>query len=334
MKHLYLTSLYLFFLLVGYTACTPESEAWENISTGNQVPASFTMCSDIPTTPLTRSASNDIMLETDNPTVMVSMEEMPWVDEPQSRTAWGTNDNKVTWTTSDRIGIYMRSAAGGNSYYDKQNVQYSVVSGGSASASLAPVSTPIYFPDQVTNTKFFAYYPYSTSAGSTITAVPYTLPVNQTPPTGLSLADVMCANTPTAYGASPNVGLHFNHKMVLLTFRVKTSLLPATLTKIALTGQSVTHTGTLDLTTGTVTPNTVTTFAPYVSTSQGIGPTTYANVDVIINPCTISSNIGGSNLNVTLSFSGLLDHSTSLISSGTFVAGTRYVYTLSVVLSL
>lgn len=85
---------------------------------------------------------------------------------------------------------------------------------------------------------------------------------------------------------------------------------------------------------GVVTPNTAITFSPSVTTSQAIGASTYAYVDIIINPCTISSNSDMSKLKVTLSFAGILSHSTGLVTSGTFVAGTRYVYNLTVLLSL
>lgn len=332
MKNIYYVIACFFILLLGFS-CTPEYET-TNGDDLNKIEPSF-LSHKVFLKSKAKSTCKNIILANDSPGMTISMEEKEWEDEiqPQTKTSWTSANNRVTWTTGDRIGIYMRSASGGTSYYDQNNIQYSIASGGSSSGSLTAVSTPIYFPDRTTNTQFFAYYPYSSSAGNSL-AINYSLPTNQTTQAGLSGADLMCSNAPIANGLAPGIPLNFSHKMVLFSFKVNTSLLPATLTGVTISGQNVTNTGTLNLSTGAITPNTTITFSPSATTSQAIGISTYAYVDIIINPCTISSNADMSKLKVTLSFAGILSHSTGLVTSGTFVAGTRYVYNLTVLLSL
>lgn len=331
-KNIYYVITSVCFLLFS-VGCMPEYDL-PNGDELNKIEPSF-LSHKAFVEPKVKGTSKDIILVENSSSMNISMEEKEWEDEVSSliKTSWTAANNRVVWTTGDRIGIYMRSASGGTNYYDQNNIQYSIASGGSSSGSLTAVSTPIYFPNRTTNTQFFAYYPYSSSAGNSLT-INYNLPVNQTSQGGLSGADLMCSNTPTTNGLTPGISLGFSHKMVLLSFKINTSLLSATLTGVTISGLNVTNTGTLNLSTGVVTPNTTTTFSPSVTTSQTVGINTYAYVDIIINPCTISSNADMSKLKVTLSFSGLLSHSTGLVTSGTFVSGTRYVYNLTVLLSL
>lgn len=332
MKNIYYVIAYFFILLLGFS-CTSEYD-YPSGDDSSKIEASF-LSHKAFVKPETKNICNDIILANESPTMAISMEEKEWEDEvqPQTKTSWTTANNRVTWTTGDQIGIYMRSASGGTSYYDQNNIQYNIASGGSSSGSLTAVSPPIYFPDRVTNTQFFAYYPYSSSVGNSL-AINYSLPANQTTQAGLSGADLMCSNTPTTNGSTPGISLNFSHKMVLFSFKINTSLLPATLTGVTISGLNVTNTGTLNLSTGIATPNTAVTFSPSVTTNQAVGISTYAYVDIIINPCTISSNADMSKLKVTLSFLGILSHSTGLVTSGTFTSGTRYVYNLTVLLSL
>ena len=332
MKNIYYVITYFFILLLGFS-CTPEYD-YPSRDDSSKIEASFLSHKAYAKTQA-ESICSGINLANNSPTMVISMEEKGWEDEiqPQTKTSWTTANNRVTWTTGDRIGVYMRSASGGTSYYDQNNTQYNIASGGSSSGSLTAVSTAIYFPDRTTNTQFFAYYPYSSSAENSLT-INYSLPTNQTTQAGLSGADLMCSNTPITNGSTPGISLNFSHKMVLFSFKINTSLLPATLTGVTISGLNVTNTGTLNLSTGIATPNTATTFSPSITTNQTVGINTYAYVDIIINPCTISSNADMSKLKVTLSFAGILSHSTGLVTSGTFVSGTRYVYNLTVLLSL
>ncbi|WP_370567606.1 hypothetical protein [Dysgonomonas sp. Marseille-P4677] len=90
----------------------------------------------------------------------------------------------------------------------------------------------------------------------------------------------------------------------------------------------------MDLTTGILTPNTSSTFTATVNTDQPTSSSDVATVDVIINPCTISDNSAllPRQLKVTLLFTGLLPHSTNLVTNGTFSKGTRYIYNITVAL--
>lgn len=162
-----------------------------------------------------------------------------------------------------------------------------------------------------------------------------TLPADQSTELALGSADIMYASPAAQNGSSPNVPLAFNHQMVLLSFNIKGGILSGlfTLTQVTVSGSAVTNTGVLNLATGTLTPNTASTFTATVNTSKPVSNTLVANVDVIINPCRIVSNstLLPTELKVTLTF-GLLSHATHLVTSGTFVAGTRYVYNLNVAL--
>lgn len=335
MKNIY--SLVGSFLILFFgSGCTSNDSLFENVDEQQLTPAYFSLASGFSGEVRVKNSSSNTILEESTSSMIISMEEAEWKDKivPPTIVQSTAGNSSSTWVTGDQIGIYMRSALGGSSYYDQSNIPYKIVTGGSSTGALTSVSSPIYFPNRSINTQFFAYYPYSSSAGSSLSSVSYTLPADQSTQAGLGAADVMCSNSPIANGTSPNVSLGFNHKMVMLSFKINTTLVPAKLTKVAVSGQSVTNTGTLNLSTSTVTPSTTSTFSPYVVTSQNVGPLTYAYVDVIINPCTISSNGDMSKLKVTLSFAGLLDHSTNLTASKTFVSGTRYIYNLTVVLSL
>lgn len=336
-KNRYWNILYAQILLFFLNSCTPDYDLIENLDESSQIPVSFSLVNVEKNQFKAKKQSNDIILSQDTSLIVLSMEEEEWKDRTflQTKASWTPTGNQVSWTTGDSIGVYMRSAVEGTTYFDRNNVRYNIATGGSSSGNLVATSNPLNFPDRVTDAQFFAYYPYSASAGNSL-IINYALPTNQTAPSGISAADLMSSNVPITNGSSPTVGLNFSHRMVLLSFRINATLsllIPPTLTQVTVSGQNVTNTGTLNLSTGVVTPNTTSTTIN-VTTSQVVNFGSYAYVDVIINPTIIANNSDMSKLKVTLYFAGLLSHSTSLVTSGTFVGGTRYVYNLSVVLSL
>lgn len=300
------------------------------------IPAAFSLDNVATKSVDNTSLGCDMVLSNDNPAITVSMEKE--MREGKTRlshglkTSWTTANNQVKWTTGDRIGMFMRDAGGSNSYA-KDNVLYTVALGGAATASLTADASPLYFPNKSSSIKFYAYYPYSASVSSL--SVNYTLPADQSTEQALGSADIMYASPAAQNGSSPNVPLTFNHQMVLLSFNIKGGILSGlfTLTQVTVSGSAVTNTGVLNLATGTLTPNTASTFTATVNTSKPVSNTLVANVDVIINPCRIVNNstLLPTELKVTLTF-GLLSHSTYLVTSGTFAAGTRYVYNLNVAL--
>ena len=325
--------IFLLFLLGG---CSSEPDLAFNED--YLIPAIFSLDNSVETQQKSKHEQNSMVLAKDNNSISISMEQEAWcskkIQVQKEKTSWTNPTNKVTWITGDQIGIFMRDAAGSNSYA-RDNVLYSVVTGGASTASLTASATPLYFPNKTSNVKFYAYYPYSATSNSLL--VNYTLPANQSTTQALGSADIMYASTGSHTGAAPNIALNFNHQMTLLTFNIKGGLLSGlfTLTQVTVNGAAITNTGTLDLSTGILTPNTSNTFTATVNTSQSVSSSAIANVDVIINPCVITGNSAllASQLKVTLTFSGLgLVHSTNLITSGTFVKGTRYVYNLTVAL--
>ncbi len=322
-----------------FTGCTTDSiYSIEETETYDQTPVMFSLNHHTQDGKNRRSNSN-MALPKDGSSVAVSMEEEKWEDKEfsETKTSWATSGTAVTWTAGDKVGIFMRDASAMPvTYFNRDNVQYNINTAGTASSLLSPntPSSAIYFPNPSSkNVKFLAYYPYSASNNSLV--LNYTLPTDQSTATALSSADLMNA-TSTANGASPNITLAFNHRMTLLSFKINTLLLSGTLNKVSVSGTAITNTGTLDLSSSVLTPNTSTTFSPYKTIGQTVGPSTYAYVDIIINPCVLTSNSGSSQLKVTLEFNGLLGtHTTNLnLSSFTFAQGTRYIYNLTVTLSI
>lgn len=325
-------------LLIFLSACSDDyiqaSENEENIPVIFNLGDSVNICQDINTR---NQVENNMVLIEGNEFISVTMEEEEWnpeifMPDIDTRTSWTTSANQVTWSTGDNIGIYMRYSPGTPVPSDRSNVLHTVNTSGSSSSALSSTS-PIYLPDRVTNMKFYAYYPYSASAPANSLVLNYSLPQDQSI-AQLGNADLMCSPVYTTNGSAPNVPLTFNHQMVLLSFRIKSSVLLTSglLTKVTVSGSGVTNSGTLDLATATLTPNTSSVFSPFSTTSQLITYTTTAYVDIIINPCVITSS---NQLSVTLSF-GLTDHSANLVSNTpfTFVKGTRYIYNLNVALPL
>lgn len=333
MKNLYIALL--FFILAG---CSDENESSiNNTIIKNQAPVIFTLSNSKDNKLKDQSHIEQMELADDNKAITISMEQEEWCNKhfspSQTKTSWTDTDNKVTWTPGDQIGIFMRDASGSNSYL-KNNVPYSV-SSKTGTSSLIASSSPLYFPNRSSNIRFYAYYPYTETSNSLL--INYTIPADQSTDQALGKADIMYAPTLSYTGASPNVSLNFSHQMSLLSFRIKGGLLSGlfTLTQVSISGSAITNTGTLDLVTGTLTPSTTSTFTIIVNTSKSVSSSEIANVDVIINPCTITSNSAllPTKLKVTLTFSGLgLIHSTNLVSNGTFAKGTRYIYNLTVAL--
>lgn len=342
MKNSYLIISSLLLFIFGFYNCTSDNiYTIEDTEIDTSIPVTFFLDNQTYNTKKKTTFSNTKPAQDGESIVVMAEEEEKWDSKgfSETRTSWTNSSNTVTWTAGDRVGIFMQSASGiANPGMDQNNVQYNIQTANSSSSPLTPNSSVIYFPS-LTNPmmKFFAYYPYSAINNSLL--INYTLPTDQSTAQQLRSADLMNATSSSTNGSNPNVSLAFNHQMVLLSFKINTTLLSSTLTKVTINGTNITNTGTLNLSTSTLTPNTSVAFAPYVTTNQPVGMNTYAYVDIIINPCSITSNAGSTQLNVTLSFAGLLSHSTNLnITSGanskTFVGGTRYIYNLNVLLSL
>ncbi len=341
-KYLYKMLLILVTFLSLFSRCTlSDQNLQENIdphNVGDNVPAIISI-SNYPAGNKefknTRSTSNIVVAE-DNQLIKTSVEFGEWIDKtiPATRTTWTNSSNVVSWSPGDNVGVYMRLATGTSlPYIDRNNVQHTVGTSGVLTAN----SSPIYFPrphNVANNVIFYAYYPYSSTAATNSMIVNYTLPTDQSTQVSLAGADIMNATSAATNGSSPAITLPFRHQMVLLSFQVKSLLLPGTLTKIVLSGSAITNTGTLNLATSTLTPNTAVAFAPSVTTNQAVTTSQLGYVDIIVNPFTLANNVG-SQLTVSLTFTLLglpVVHTTSLVSTGTFVAGTRYKYVLTVTL--
>lgn len=258
----------------------------------------------------------------------VNIEKWDYDAANMTKTSWGTSGGTTSWTANDKIGIFMRSASGGSSYYDLDNIQYNVTSTAQSSA-VTPVSTTIYYPNPNTeNVVFYAYYPYSSSNNST--SISYTIPSNQTGASAIAATDLMSATSTSASGASPNATLNFQHQLVLLSFKITAGLTGGLLSSVTVGGTSITNTGTLNLVNNTLTSNASPTFTPISSVGITLLPLGTTTVDIIINPCTISNNTGtGSQLYVTFNYAGVINRRTNLTTNQVFSSGTRYTYTIN-----
>lgn len=255
----------------------------------------------------------------------------------EMRTAWDPTSNQVRWLTDDRFGVYMRYEKENMASLNKSNVPYKVQEGAQSSSTITAISEALFLSGRSNNARFYAYYPYSASNGSSL-QIPYTLPTNQTSPTALANADIMIAPSITANGNDPFVNLAFEHKMVMLSFKISAGVsLVTTLKSVSVTGTSVTNRGTLNLETNTAIPNVNATFSPFVTVNKSLSllaPPIY--VDILINPCSFTANSTQTKFKVTLELAALLNstRTTSLETTATFVGGYRYNYNLLVVLSI
>lgn len=254
----------------------------------------------------------------------------------EKRTAWSSENNQVRWLTDDRFGVYMRYQKENMSFLNRNNVPYKILNGGLVSSPVTAIAEALFLSGRSNNARFYAYYPYATSNGTSL-QIPYTLPEDQTSATALSNADIMIASGIVTNGSNPTVNLLFEHKMVLLSFRINSTLaVSRNVRKVSITGTSVTNKGVLNLEANVVTPNVNSTFTPSVTVNKLISISTPIYVDILINPCTFTANLTGSKFKVVVEMDALLGgtHTTSLETAATFVGGYRYNYNLQVLLSL
>lgn len=344
MKNSYSILLVLLTVLFLFSKCAlTDQYLEENTDTGGangNIPAIVSIANYIPNENRLRGATalSDITLAKDNQSIQVSLGREEWDNKilPKTRTTWTNASNVVSWSTGDNVGIYMRLATGvSTTYVDRNNVQHTVGTLG----VLTPNSSPLYFPRPYitpNNVILYAYYPYSSTAATNSMILNYTLPADQSTPASLANADIMSARSISTNGLSPAITLPFQHRMVLLSFQIKSLLLPGTLAKVGLSGTAITNTGTLNLSSSTLIPNTAATFTPSVTTNQAITTTQLGYVDIIVNPFTLTNNTGNLlTLSLTFNLLGIplpVVHTTSLVTTGNFVAGTRYTYVLTVTL--
>ena len=166
----------------------------------------------------------------------------------------GPNGNM--WDADDPVGIYMIKADPGTlapANILSSNRPYTASAGASATFT-ALGNSPIYYPDDGSNVKFIAYYPYSANIGAD-----YKLPIDVSDQSNQSAIDVLYAPTSALgynKGANQSVSLQFEHALTKLVFNISngTNITEpvANGMRVEISGQQTT--GVLDLTNGTVTP--------------------------------------------------------------------------------
>lgn len=260
----------------------------------------------------------------------------PIVPLSETRTTWNSGNNQVSWLNNDQFGVYMRYQKESMSFLDRSNVPYKVLVGAQSSSSITAITDGLFLSGRSNNARFYAYYPYSSSNGTSL-QIPYTLPADQTTAEALSNADIMIASGVMANAADPTVNLFFEHKMVLLSFKINSTVAISNyLKKVSVTGTSVTNQGTLNLETNVAIPNVNSTFTPFVTVNKNISLLSPIYVDILINPCTFTGNSSGSKFKVIVEMQALLGgtHQTSIETTATFVGGYRYNYNLQVLISV
>lgn len=149
-------------------------------------------------------------------------QEISFVAEAPTRTQFGYAEGATTlsisWTASqDRVGMY--GMAGGTTI--ASNLPYSAAATASKTAFIAD-GTYLMWADSTTAHNFYAYYPYSSTAGNDVTAVALTVPSVQTQSAAdntahLAWTDFLYASkTGVTEQSSPSVELHFAHATSLL----------------------------------------------------------------------------------------------------------------------
>lgn len=252
--------------------------------------------------------------------------------EPSTRTTIdGTG--KASWANGDVLGLFCPQAK----LSAAANLDFTV-SGLPGSPVWTPSST-IYWGDGSTQHTFLAYAPYASGNSS---AASVKLPA-LTPQTGTinPAQDFLISN---AYGttgitrpANGIVGLTFTHAFSLIQLQITTNAsiaTGATLQSVALTGGASDKlftsdgTSTIALASGTITPATGATLNTLTLTPSS-APTlsaTATNFFIIILPGTFAPTVqfviseGGPNITIP----------SGNISSTTFVAGSKYTYTVSI----
>ena len=163
----------------------------------------------------------------------------------------------------DFVGIYSpqaRSTSGGTA--GVTNRQYKATASASSSAFSPASGQEMYWGTETHN--FYAYHPYSATAGSVATTVPITLAAIQTQSAGdnsahIGVLDFLVA-TPIidlaqgTTGGATTVNLHYNHVFTVLEFQIKRSSGSGKITKIKLTAPATNlslTSGTIDITTAT-----------------------------------------------------------------------------------
>lgn len=164
----------------------------------------------------------------------------------------------TSWNAGDKVGIYSPDARPTPSgAAGVTNRQFSAGTTAFSSAFTAITDNEMYW-GTTTPHQFYAYYPYSASAGAVATLVPITLAAAQTQSAGNSTAhignyDFMVATpvtgaTPGTAGEATTVNLRYNHVFSILEFQIKRSSGSAKITKIKLTAPTT----NLILTSGTI----------------------------------------------------------------------------------
>lgn len=327
-KNLYLIPLLL--ILNICTSCISDNDTDSDV----RIPVSFSLSDPISSKPSCEVRDSG-GFDSEEREVFLEIDESEWSEKtlPESRTMWITDASGFSdlgWSQNDEMGIYMRLDSDNIMSLGQDNMRYRVRSE-QKQADIEPVNSSLYFFDNNTLVRFFAYYPY-TNSGSSKLAIDYTLPTDQTSKSDLGKADIMYACSLQANGSNPNVALDFSHKMVLLSFKVSSwRFRPVKLVKITVSGSKVTNTGILDLSTGGVeTKPAVASFV--VGVNQSISFRNAAYVDVIINPCTIGNNKIPSNEEFKVTFttesSSLIANPSSVLNvvQTSLVGGKRYVF--------
>jgi len=174
-----------------------------------------------------------------------------------------SNQTTVWIAGSDMVGIFSpqaRPTSGGTA--GVTNRKFKATTSASSSAFSPELDNEMYWGTTDPHL-FYAYYPYSATAGTDATLVPITLATGQTQSAGdnsahIGALDFLVATpvsqAPGGENGATTVNLHYNHVFSILEFQIKRSSGSAKITKIKLTPPTT----NLSLTSGTINITTAT----------------------------------------------------------------------------
>ena len=261
-------------------------------------------------------------------------------------TVWKGSDNySGPPSTADQVGIYSdiaRTLSGGSP--NGVIIINAPFTAANSAASSAFSGTMYWGTGTATDHKFYAYYPYSASAGSDATVVPVSLTTAQTQSAANSSAHIGALDflvaTPKTVTSPANtdkvvneVNLSYNHLFTVLEFQIKGS---GTLTAVKLSGNNTLafSGGTIDITQTTPATGVAYTFASKTGTSTQavvtlttpatLDASTATSVYMVINPGTQTGNCQIS----VLADGTAWKYIAKTALSGGFLRGNKYVVSI------
>lgn len=249
-------------------------------------------------------------------------------------TATRTTDGGNSWTTTDRVGIFMVPAGGSLTTAADvlaNNVEHTVTN--TTTGALMPASGTIYYP-QAGNVDFMAYYPYTGTTGTgagQINNYTYTVWVaGQTNEAAQNALDLLYAKRTGVAKTKTAVGLTFGHVLSKVTLHITlgnglTSLTGADITEVSLTKMPLT--ATLALQDGTLTAGAAGGFVALKAATPTAPAVATFTAIIVPQPQTGTGDFTARTALFTVAGE---TYAWAIPNEETFIAGNHYTYPVTV----